>query len=81
MKLGRPTQMEIKPSNSEKTEFRFLLTFPSSPRQVEFEIPASGAMGLMRALQSLQVRHKLPIPRPMVPSGKPKLRIVTDEPD
>lgn len=78
MKLGRPTKLEIKP-NAEKTEFRFLLTFPGRPQPVEFALDAPGTMGILVGLQRLQARHKIPIPSSLRPTGKPKLRVVTPD--
>lgn len=76
MKLGRPTLIKIKPNNQEKTEFRFLLSFPESPRQVEFEASANGLMNLMVGLQRLQALHKIPIPQRVRPAvRKPHLRV------
>ena len=80
MQLGRPNRLEIKPFN-EGTEFRFLLSFPSLQTPVEFETTARGAMGIMRALQSLQARHKIPIPDELRPSGPPTLTVVSGEDD
>lgn len=77
MKLGSPTKLEIKP-NSEKTEFRFLLTFPERPQPIEFVTSSESAMAISRALQELQVRHKIPIPQYLRPRGKPALRVVTN---
>ena len=77
MKLGRPTYLEINP-NAEKTEFLFRLHFAASPRSVEFVLPPDGAMKLMLGLQELQALHKIPIP-PVPRSGKPNLRIVTED--
>ncbi len=78
MKLGSPTKLEIKP-NVEKTEFRFLLTFPEQPQPIEFVLSSENMMIVMHNLQKLQVRHKLPIPPSARPSGKPKLRVVTQD--
>jgi len=78
MKLGSPTTLTIK-LNKEKTEFLFLLTFPGRQQPVEFEMKTDGAMVLMGALQSLQARHKVSIPRVIRPKGKPTLRVVTDD--
>jgi hypothetical protein len=78
VKLGSPTKVEIKP-NAEKTEFRFLLTFPGRPQPVEFVLTGDGMMLVMGALQQLQAQHKIPIPKKTRPSGKPKLQIVRDE--
>lgn len=36
-------------------------------------------MNLMQGLQQLQAKYKIPIPRPSVPPGKPKLTVVTDD--
>jgi hypothetical protein len=79
MKLGQPTEIKIKPNNPGKTEFQFLLSFPGLPQQVEFLTSAEGAMNLMQGLQKLQAKYKIPIPRSVVPAGKPNLRIVTDD--
>lgn len=78
MKLGHPLQLLIKP-NEGKTEFQFLLSFREAPQQVEFLDSAEGAMNLMQALQKLQAKYKIPIPRPALPAGKPQLRVVTDD--
>ena len=78
MKLGAPTKLEIKP-NEEKTEFRFLLTFPERPQPVEFEVSSESVMMIMVGLQRLQARHKIPIPSSVRPKGKPQLRVVTDD--
>jgi hypothetical protein len=78
MKLGRLTKIRISP-NEERTKLSFAMTFDAQPRQVEFEVPSGHAMALMQALQSLQVRHKLPMPKPTRTAGKPVLRLVTDD--
>jgi hypothetical protein len=78
MKLGSPTKLEIKP-NAGKTEFRFLLTFPEAPQTVEFVLDDTGTMYALHALQLLQARHKIPIPKDARPSGKPTLRVVTPD--
>jgi hypothetical protein len=70
VKLGSPTKVEIKP-NAEKTEFRFLLTFPGRPQLVEFVLTGDGMMSVMGALQELQALHKIPIPKKARPFGKP----------
>jgi len=73
------TKIRLSPIQ-EKTRVQFALSFDVPPRQVEFEVPAAHAMALMQALQSLQVRHKFPMPRPMRPvGGKPALHVVTDD--
>jgi len=77
MKLGRPNKLEVKP-NAEKTEFRFLLTFPARPQPVEFFVTSEGAMMILHGLQRLQALHKIPIPDSIRPKGKPDLRVVTD---
>jgi hypothetical protein len=66
-------------SNAEKTEFQFHLEFPELPQPVEFELEAESAMMLMRALQTLQARYKIPIPSEARLRGRPKLRIVTPD--
>jgi hypothetical protein len=78
MKLGSPMKLEIKP-NTEKTEFRFLLTFPEPQQPVEFVLDDAGTMMMMAGLQRLQVIHKIAIPRDARPSRKPKLRVVTPD--
>jgi hypothetical protein len=78
MKLGTPTKLDVRP-NAEKTEFRFLLSFPGRPQPVEFEVDADGAMMMMHGLQRLQALHKIPIPSAVRPHGKPKLRVVTPD--
>ena len=78
MKLGSPTKLEIK-LGAGKTEFQFLLTFPEQPQQVEFVLDDYGAMLMMAYLQRFQVRHKIPIPDEIRPSGKPRLRVVTSD--
>jgi hypothetical protein len=78
MKLGHPTQLAIK-ANAGKTEFRFLLSFPESPRQVEFLASAEGAMNLLLGLQELQAKYKIPIPQRVRPTWRPNLRVVTDD--
>ena len=77
MKLGIPTEVMIK-SNAEKTEFRFLLTFPEQPQPVEFELSPEGTMMLMRALETLQARYKITIPSSVWPA-LPNLRVVTPD--
>jgi len=78
MKLGSPTSIKITPIK-EKTEFQFRLSFPESPQQVEFQTSAEGAMNLMIGLQRLQAHHKIPIPQRLRLTGKPNLRVVTDD--
>lgn len=78
MDLGSPSSILIKP-NEEKTEFQFLLSFPERLQPVEFSISTDGAMVLMAALQRLQVKHKIPIPKSVRPGGKPMLRVVSDD--
>jgi hypothetical protein len=77
MKLGIPTDVLIK-SNAEKTEFRFLLTFPGRCHPVEFELSSESTMMLMRTLETLQARYKIPIPSSVWPA-LPNLRIVTPD--
>ena len=80
-KLGYPTSMGIYPSEDKKL-FRFRLEFREPPQQqpVEFEIDADGAMAIMKALQGLQARYKIPIPASLRPKGdRPNLRIVTPD--
>ncbi len=77
-KLGTPRQIKITPSPN-KSQFRFLLLFPETARRepIEFEMPAGGAMTLMRALQHLQALHKIPIPPSLRPrGGRPVLSVV-----
>jgi hypothetical protein len=79
-KLGYLASIAIN-LNADKTLFLFHLQFrgPKQPA-VEFEMASDDAMRLMRALQHLQVRHRLPIPPiPRQEGGRPVLRIV--EPD
>jgi hypothetical protein len=78
MKLGNLTKVGIG-FTQEKTKVRFDLGFDGQPRQVEFEVLPAHAMAIMRALQTFQARHKLPMPRPIVPAGGPILRVVTDD--
>jgi hypothetical protein len=80
MKLGNPSQVEIRP-NAEKTEFLFRFHFPESPQLIEFSLDTDSTLLLMVALQKLQVRHRLPIPPDARPSGKPNLRVVTMDDD
>ncbi len=58
---------------------QFLLTFPDQSRPFEFHTTASGAMAIMGALQTLQVRYKLSIPQAARRRGKPTLRVVTPD--
>jgi hypothetical protein len=77
--LGHPKQIKITPSEDKKL-FRFLVSFPEpSKLPVEIEITAEGTMALMKALQDLQVRHQIPIPANLRPSGPPRLVIVSPE--
>lgn len=79
MKLGNLSRVGIA-FNQEKTKVRFDLAFDAQPqRQVEFEMPPAHAMAIMHALQTFQIRHKLPTLRPNLPAGKPILRVVTDD--
>jgi hypothetical protein len=75
-KLGFPTTIGIHPSADRKL-FRFRLEFREQvpQRLVEFETSADGAMGIMKALQNLQARHRIPIPANLRPKGR-ILRIV-----
>ena len=75
MKFGSPTRIKISPSRDKK-QFQFLLSFSGRSQRVEFETTSDAAMLLMMALQRVQMIHKIPIPRQLRPTGKPKLSIV-----
>jgi hypothetical protein len=75
MKLGRPTQLVVKPIKA-KREFQFLLSFDGRTPSIEFVTTFDGAMRIMVGLQRLQARQKIPIPQQVRTFGKPKLSIV-----
>ena len=79
-KLG---QIGVSPRNPAKTEFRFRLRFDAYERPlcIEFDVSARAMMHLMRGLQQLQATHSIPIPRSLLPRGKPSLRVVTSDDD
>jgi hypothetical protein len=78
MKLGTPFKLEIKPTNG-KSKFRFLFWFDGRTQPVEFETSADAAMMIMKALQEVQVQHKLAIPRGPARRGKPTLVLVKSD--
>ncbi len=72
MKTLRPTAIEIVPVN-DRAEFRFRLRSSDTHVAAEFVVSAADLTKLAHALQALQARCGLS------PSGKPSLRIVTDD--
>lgn len=72
-----PKTINIKP-NPETHQLRFRLQFPGSTRRepIEFDLSYDASMGLMVALQQIQAQHKIPIPDPLRPHGKPNLSVV-----
>jgi hypothetical protein len=74
---GRSLRIIPNPAEA-PTKFRFRLEgIPATTTEaVEFDLTVADAMRLMRALQMLQVRHKLPLPQDLRPTARPHLRLV-----
>jgi len=81
MDLGNLVNADIKleKEDGETRSILFRLRCDARSQPVEFRTTASGAMFLMKCLQELQARHKIPIPQELRPSGPPTLSIVTDD--
>ena len=72
MPIGPPPFLENIPINHQ-AEFRFRLLSNASRVVAEFVVSANDLTKLAHALQTLRARGGL------LPSGKPSLRIVTDD--
>lgn len=83
MKAFPPSKPAKITLNYHPAEKRFRLSFgfraPMRLPAVVYEFSEDGGMMLMRALQRLQARHKIPIPSSLRPKGRPKLSVVLDD--
>jgi hypothetical protein len=74
-------RIHIKPTE-DKQRFQFHLQFGGNKRSdaIAFEMTGAESMYLLKALQILQLEHKIPIPADLRPrGGRPVLSVVESE--
>ena len=75
-----PSQLRLaRVPGEDRLQIRLEFAAPEKRAPIVFEVTFDDAMRLLRGLQILQAKYKIPIPPNLRPRGKPVFAVVTDD--